>query len=72
MEEIKTFKIILNKELQKNNTKVKVATEPKHKYNKWYHKILNKLTYGKKFVEGWEHEVYQINKDGCLCQGNYL
>jgi hypothetical protein len=36
---------------------LKVVSEPKHKYYKWYHKLLNKLTFGKRFVEGWEYNV---------------
>ena len=36
---------------------LKVVSEPKHKHYKWYHKLLNKLTFGKRFIEGWEYNV---------------
>lgn len=36
---------------------LKVISEPRHKYHKWYHKVLNKLTFSKRFVECWEYNV---------------
>lgn len=60
-----TFKIILDSNfnvdtiLSDGNTQRQliVTSEPKHIYSKWHHKLLNRLTFGKRFCEGYEHTV---------------
>ena len=69
MEKTNTFKIILNSNYHNNVTLIDsvkgqaflITSEPKHIYGKWYHKLLNKLTFGNKFCEGWEHNVEKLS-----------
>lgn len=46
--------------LPNTNIKVVVKTEPKKIYNKWWHKLLNKITLGYKFNEGFKYKVDYI------------
>ena len=70
MEVTNTFKIILNSNYKNNtilsySTKeevLKITSESKHIYGKWYYKLLNKITFGNRFCEGWEHSVEKISK----------
>ena len=70
MEVTNTFKIVLNSDYKNNTTLLhsskeevlKITSEPKHVYEKWYHKLLNKITFGNRFCEGWEHSVEKISK----------
>jgi hypothetical protein len=63
-----TFKLTLGSEYFVNtNLKdqvkqryLKVVSELKHIYYKWYHKLLNKLTLGCSFKEAWVHTVESI------------
>ena len=63
--DLKTFKIKLSPEFNKNKVlqdqniqrTLEVVTKPIHKYHKWYHKVLNKLTFDTRFKEYWEHQV---------------
>jgi hypothetical protein len=60
-----TFKVTLSEKITENTTQqeadiqrnVEILSGPKHKYSKWHHKILNKLTFGKRFNEGFEYIV---------------
>lgn len=58
------FQLIFNEKFTQgdvlsNSTEEKlvITSKPKHIYGKWYHKLLNKLTFGKYFCEGWEYNV---------------
>ena len=70
MEKINTFKIVLNSNYENNTVLsysskeevLKITSEPKHIYGKWYHKLLNRITFGNRFCEGWEHNVEKISK----------
>ena len=70
MEVTNTFKTVLNSDYKNNTTLLhstkeevlKITSEPKHVYGKWYHKLLNKITFGNRFCEGWEHSVEKISK----------
>jgi len=65
-----TFKLILDREWKVGNLLqdhveqryLKVLTEPIHKYYKWYHKLLNKITLGYRFNEGYEYTVESVPK----------
>ena len=63
-----TFKIVLDKNFGREATlkdqveqrRLKVTSEPIEIYGKWYHRLLNKLTFGYRFKGGWTHEVESI------------
>jgi NADPH-dependent 7-cyano-7-deazaguanine reductase QueF-like protein len=66
--ESKSFKLVLNSNYRQSilvdnqkQTVLKVISEPIFKYGQWYFKILNKLTFGKRFNNGWEHYVEIIS-----------
>lgn len=66
---METFKVVLNsnygQSVLTNLTQkivVVVTSEPIHKYGKWYYKLLNKITFGNIFCEGWEHIVEKISE----------
>lgn len=64
-----TFKLTLNQKINypilvnsKKKEVFEITPDPVLIYGKWYHKLLNRLTFGYKFNSGWKHYVQVISK----------
>lgn len=62
----KVFEIVLRDSYFPDSVQLRIISTPKPKYQHWRWRILEFLTFGKRFNSGWEYTCERVERSGKL------